>query len=88
MRTPDPVAAFAALRAAEPDVMDRDQLASVTEQIAQLTAWVDAVKVRVTRRQRQLAEQGRGEPPRDLLAREGRQSGKDAPHLDQPRPGA
>ncbi len=83
MRTPDPDAAFAALRAAEPDVMDRDQLASVTEQIAQLTAWVDAVKVRVTRRQRQLAEQGRGEAPRDLLAREGRQSGKDARTADE-----
>ena len=83
MRTPDPDAAFAALRAAEPDVMDRDQLASVTEQIAELTAWVDAVKVRVTRRQRQLAEQGRAEAPRDLLAREGRQSGKDARTADE-----
>jgi hypothetical protein len=62
--------------------MDRDQLAAVTEQIAQLTAWVDSVKVRVTRRQRQLAEQGAGEPPRDLLAREGRQSGKDAKAAD------
>ena len=82
MRTPDPDAAFAALRAAEPDVMDRDGLASVTEQIAQLTAWVDSVRVRVTRRQRALAEQGRGEAPRDLLAREGRQSGKDARAAD------
>ncbi len=52
MRTPDPDAAFAALRVAEPDVMDRDELASVAEQIAALKAWVDAVKVRVTRRQR------------------------------------
>ncbi len=31
MRTPDPDAAFAALRAAEPDVMDRDELASLTD---------------------------------------------------------
>ena len=40
MRVSDPDVVFAALRAAEPDVMDRDQLASVTEQIAELTAWV------------------------------------------------
>ena len=83
MRVSDPDVVFAALRVAEPDVMDRDELVSVTEQIAQLTAWVDAVKVRVTRRQRQLAEQGRAEVPRDLLAREGRQSGKDARTADE-----
>jgi hypothetical protein len=82
MSPPDPDTAFAVLRAADPEVMDRDQLAEVTRQIAQLTAWVDSVKVRVTRRQRALAEQGRGEQPADLLAREGSQSGRDARTAD------
>ena len=83
MRTPDPVAAFAALRAAEPDVMDRDELAVLTTQIAAHKAWCESLQVRVTRRQRALAEQGRAEAPRDLLAREGRQSGKDARTADE-----
>src|SRR5215210_8361507 len=78
MSPPDPDAVFAVLRCADPEVMDRDQLAVVAKQIAQLTAWVDSVKVRVTRRQRQLAEQGRGEAPADLLVREGAQSWRDA----------
>jgi hypothetical protein len=62
--------------------MDRDGLAEVAKQIAQLTSWVDSVKVRVTRRQRSLADQGRAEAPRDLLAREGGQSGRDARSAD------
>ena len=56
MSTTDPDAVFVALRAADPDVMDRDQLAIVVRQCAQLASWVDAVKVRATRRQRVLAD--------------------------------
>jgi hypothetical protein len=82
MSRPDPDAAFAVLRDADPEVMDRDQLAEVTKHIAQLTSWVDSVKVRVTRRQRALAEQGRAEQPVDLLAREGGQSSRDARTAD------
>jgi hypothetical protein len=82
MSPPDPDAVFAVLRCADPEVMDRDQLAVVAKQIAQLSSWVDSVKVRVTRRQRQLAEQGRGEAPADLLVREGGQSGRDARGAD------
>jgi hypothetical protein len=78
----DPDAAYAALRAADPDVMDRDALASVAKQIAQLTSWVDSVKVRVTRRQRALADEGRAEAPKDLLARECGQSERDARTAD------
>ena len=80
MSPPDPDAAFAVLRAADPEVMDRDQLAEVAKHIAQPTSWVDSVQVRVTRRQRALAEQGRAESPADLLAREGGQSGRDRAH--------
>src|SRR5215470_15136542 len=65
MSPPDPDAVFAVLRDAEPDVMDRDELAATVKQVAQLAAWLDSVKVRVTRRQRQLAEQGRAEAPKD-----------------------
>src|SRR5687768_4708691 len=82
MSPPDPDAVFAVLRAADPEVMDRDELAAVTKHIAQLTSWVDSVKVRVTRRQRELADQGRGEAPADLLVREGGQSGRDARTAD------
>jgi hypothetical protein len=77
-RTTDTDAVYAALRAADPDVMDRDEIAVYTKQVASLKAWCDSLHVRATRRQRQLAAEGRGEAPKDLLAREGGQSGKDA----------
>ena len=82
MTTSDPNAVFAALRDADPDVMDRDELAAVVKQCAQLASWIDSVKVRVTRRQRALADAGRAEAPKDLLAREGGQSGRDARTAD------
>ena len=81
MSRSDPDAVFAALRGADPDVMDRDQLAIVVRQCAQLASWVDAVKVRATRRQRVLADEGRAEAPKDLLAREGGESGREG-HSD------
>ena len=43
-----------------------------------MKAWCDSLTVRGMRRQRQLAAEGRAEAPKDLLAREGGQSGKDA----------
>jgi hypothetical protein len=82
MASSDPEAVFAALRAADPDVMDRDELAEIAKRIAQHVSWLDSVKVRVTRRQRALADEGRAEAPKDLLAREGGQSGRDARTAD------
>src|SRR5215510_7155169 len=82
MKCLDPDAVFAVFRDASPDVMDRDQLAVLAKQIAVHRAWCDALQVRVTRRQRQLADQGRAEAPKDLLAREGGQSGRDARTAD------
>jgi hypothetical protein len=82
MGPPDPDAAFAALRVADPDVMDRDDLAMLVRQCGQLVAWADSVKVRATRRLRALADEGRAEAPKDLLAREGGQSGRDARTAD------
>ncbi len=71
-------ATVTALREADPDVMDRDELAALTRDVASVKAWCDSILVRVTRRQRALAAEGRAELPADLLAREGRQSGRDA----------
>ena len=44
MSSPDPDAAFAVLRDADPEVMDRDQLAGVTRHIAQLIGVVRFVQ--------------------------------------------
>ena len=64
----DPDAVFAALRAADPDVMDRDELAEFTRRLASHQAWCDSLLVRATRRQRALAEQGRAEAGAELAA--------------------
>lgn len=82
MATSDPDAVFAALRASDPDVMDRDELAGVVKHCALIVSWADSVKVRATRRLRALADEGRAEAPKDLLAREGGQSGRDARTAD------
>jgi hypothetical protein len=82
MRPPDPEPAFAMLRHADPDVMDRDELAQLARMVKTHRAWLDSVQVRITRRQRALAEAGRAEVPADLLAREGGQSGRNARDAD------
>jgi hypothetical protein len=74
----DTEAVFAGLCTADPDVMDRDELVEYIRQVASIKSWCDSLTVRATRRQRQLAAEGRGEAPKDLLAREGGQSGKQA----------
>ncbi len=80
--TVDTEAVFAELCTADPDVMDRDEVAVYIKQVASLRGWCDSLTVRATRRQRQLAAEGRAEAPKDLLAREGGQSGKDARTAD------
>jgi len=82
MSPPDPDATYAALREADPDVMDRDDLAELAKRLAAHRAWCDSLQVRITRRQRQLADEGRAEAPSDLLAREGGQSSRDARTAD------
>jgi hypothetical protein len=83
MERSDPDAVYAALRAADPDVMDRDELVELTGLIAAHKAWCEALQVRATRRQRQLADEGRSEPPRDTLCRDGRRSARDAKTADE-----
>jgi hypothetical protein len=78
MRPPDTDALYGVLRVADPDVMDGDELATLTSQIAQLKSWCDSLQVRTTRRQRALAAQGRADDPRNTLSQHGRNSSKDA----------
>ena len=51
--------------------------------VAALRAWCDAEQVRNMRAQRRLADQGRAESPKDVMANEGRQSGRDARAADE-----
>ena len=78
MSPPDTDALFGVLRAADPDVMESDELAVFTGQIAQLKSWCDSLQVRAIRRQRALAAEGRADDPRNTLSRHGRNSSKDA----------
>src|SRR3954468_14125795 len=82
MSPPDPDAAYAVLREADPEVIDRAQLAELAATLKSHRAWIDSLQVRITRRQRSLADEGRAEAPKDLLAREGGQSGRDARTAD------
>ncbi|MCB0965320.1 MAG: HNH endonuclease [Ilumatobacter sp.] len=70
--------AYTMVRDTDPDVLDRDELAEFLDAVSQIRAWCDARQVRATRRQRQLAEQGRAEQAEHALSNHGRQSSKDA----------
>src|SRR3954447_12391326 len=58
MSPPDPDAVYAVLREADPEVMDRDQLAGLASLVRSHRAWLDSVQVRIIRRQRSLADEG------------------------------
>lgn len=66
------------LASCEPDVCDADELDALTASVAELRAWCDALQVRIARRQRALAAEGRGVEPASSIARHGRVSGKEA----------
>jgi hypothetical protein len=76
--TADTETVFATLCTADPDVMERDELAAYVKQVATIRAWCDSLDVRAARRQRQLNAEGKAEAPQDLLARQGGQSGSQA----------
>jgi hypothetical protein len=78
MSPPDIDELFRSVRSADPDVMGSDELAELTGRVAQLRSWCESVQVRATRRQRQLADEGRADEPRNTMCREGRRSAKDA----------
>ena len=66
------------LASCDPDVCDADELDVLTASVAELRAWCDALQVRIARRQRALADDGRGADPASSIARHGRVSGKEA----------
>ncbi len=66
------------LLAADPDVMDRDQLAGLVTGLRRLRSFCDSAEVRVTRRTNQLVAEGRCEPAAALLTNGGRTSSRDA----------
>ena len=66
------------LLAADPDVMDRDQLAGLVSQLGRVRSWCAAAEIRISRRTRQLASEGRSESAAALLSDSGRCSSKDA----------
>lgn len=70
--------ALSTVRGTDPDVLDSDELAGYLEAIATVRSWCDARQVRATRRQRQLAAEGRACQPEHALSDHGRQSSKDA----------
>ena len=71
-------AAFELVRDSDPDVLDSDELSVYLDAVSQVRAWCDARQVRATRRQRQLAAEGRATQPEHALSNHGRQSSKDA----------
>ncbi len=71
-------AAWAATRAAEPDVLDRDDLAALVDDIRRVRSFLDAVEMRSVRRLRQLQSEGRAESPENLLANYGGRGGREA----------
>lgn len=69
-------AAMEALLVTNPEAADRDELADHVRTVRLLRNYLDAYEVRCARRSRELAEQGRAEPPESLLTNHGGQSGK------------
>ena len=75
-RPPDVI--FAVVRDTDPDVLDSAGVDEYLGAVSQLRAWCDARQVRATRRQRQLADEGRAADPQHSLSSHGRQSSKHA----------
>ena len=80
-RSPDELVAD--VRDTDPDVLDADGVAVFLSSVAELRSWLDARQVRATRRQRELAAEGRAPDPRSSLTDKGRQSSKDARAADE-----
>ena len=73
-----PDAVYAEVRDTDPDTLDALGLDGYLRRVAELRAWCEARQIRATRRQRQLAAEGRATDPRNSLANHGRQSSKEA----------
>lgn len=73
-----PAAAFAAVRAADPDAMSRDELGEHLQRLRAVRAWVDAAEIRATRRSRQLAADGKAGSAEAANVRAGQRSSREA----------
>ncbi len=71
-------AAFAAVRAAVPDDMDRDGVVALVGDVRRLRAVLDSVERRAVRRLRELEARGESEPAESVLVNHGGRSGRDA----------
>jgi len=63
---------------ADPDVADRAEIGAMIRRANQIHGWVDAAKIRFTRRLRELEAEGRSEAPALALSDDGRRSGREA----------
>ncbi len=66
--------AFEAVLAADPDVVERDELAELVASASRVRAMLDGFDVRCARRSRELADEGRAEPPGSMFNRAGKRS--------------
>jgi hypothetical protein len=67
-----------ALLAADPDVVDREELGALIRHGRAVRGFLDTADVRFSRRSRELAAAGQSESPTAVLMDEGRRSGKEA----------
>ena len=71
-------AAVASLLAAEPETVDRDEVAVIVRCSREVRSWLDALDLRCARRARELADGGHAEPAASLLDDDGQRSSKEA----------
>ncbi len=79
----DAEAAFAAVRAADPEAMSREQLADHNGDLKWLRSWLAAAEVRAARRAKALEADGRCESPESMASRNGGRSGRGARDLER-----
>jgi len=71
-------AALGLLAAADIESMNRADLDAVVKARRDVISFTDAVEIRIARRSRQLAAEGRSEPASDVLREDGKRSARDA----------
>ncbi len=71
-------AAFAAVRAAEPAALSRDETERLLGDVRRLRSWLDTVEMATARRLRELSTAGRAEAPESLIAAASGRTGREA----------
>lgn len=75
--------AFEAIVAADPDVVERDELAGLVASASRVRAMLDGFDVRCARRTRELANHGRSEPPGSMFNAAGNRSSKQSKKISE-----